>query len=324
MKENFKNISIVIANYNRKDYLHSCLKSIENQTEKPLEVIVVDNASCDGSVQMVKQEFVSVIIIENKKNRYFAASYNQGICCAKGDFILCINNDVVLDSNFLLNILNSIDIDSRIGIWGGKVLRLDRETVDSTGQFLSRGRRAIERGYGLKDNGKFKQKEYVFGIGGAVALFRKKMLEEIKIENEYFDEDFKLCYEDLDLNWRANRFGWKAYYVPEATAYHFRGGTLKADKPAFRFLEQFSLAQLPVTLQAQAILNRYLTIIKNDKFLSYARNFIFIFSYDFRILFYTFLFKPAILLNLTKSLPGLKKAFKKRRLILEKLKLQYN
>ena len=104
-----------------------------------------------------------------------------------------------------------------------KVLRADGKTIDSTGLFLSVWRTAGERGHGLIDTGRFEREEYIFGVNGAVAFYRRQMLEEIKIGQEYFDPDFHIFYEDLDMAWRAQRAGWRGYYIPQAIAYHARG-----------------------------------------------------------------------------------------------------
>jgi len=310
-------VSVVIVNWNKRDYVKSCLYSLGNQAHKPDEVIVVDNASSDGSTQMIEKEFPHVVIIENQKNHYFATAFNRGITYAKSEFVLCLNNDVILDKFFLEEIIKQTNIDVMIGIWGGKVLRMDRVTIDTTGQFLSRNRRPLERGYEDRDHGQFDKEGYIFGVGGAAAFFRKAMLEEIKVNNEYFDEDFKLFYEDLDLNWRANRFGWKAYYVPEAVAYHIRGGTTKTKKP--RFFSRFYFTHLPVEAQSLVIQNRYLTIIKNDSFKKYIKDCFFILSYDFAMLSYICLLRPTLFKNLKNFLTLWKIALKKRKLISDKI-----
>ena len=314
-------VSLVIVNYNDRGYLRPCLCSIQCQSYLPLEVIIVDNASLDGSIEMVINDFPEVILIKNKENLYFASAYNQGIRIAKGEFVLCLNNDIILDNNFIKNIIEQKDIGLGVGMWAGKIMRMDKETIDTTGLFLGKNRKPIERGYGQKDKGQFDKNGYVFGVGGAVVLFKKEMLEVIKIDNEYFDQDFKMFYEDLDLCWRANRFGWKAYYAANAIAYHKRGGTARTNTPKFRFFRKFSLAYLTPELQANLVKNRYLTIIKNDSLKDVMKNFIFIIGYDIMLWGYVLFFNPKIIFYLYKMKNSFKDAFKKRRIIFEKLKL---
>lgn len=320
-------VSAVIVNYNGKDYLGPCLQSIESQSYQPLEVIVIDNASTDDSVWMVERLFPRVTLLKNENNLYYSVAYNQGINASKGELILCLNNDIVLDKDFINFLVENKDFDSRIGMWAGKILRMDKETIDTTGQFLGRSRKPIDRGYGEKNNGQFDKKEYVFGVVGAAILLRREMLAQIKVNGEYFDEDFKLFYEDLDLCWRANRFGWKAYYVPQALAYHKRGGTIKTVVPKFKLLKKFNISYLSVELLTHLVKNRYLTIIKNDNLWDFIKNFVFIMSYDAILYSYILFFKPKVILQLFKHRNNFKKSLQKRKNIFERLnqlKIKYD
>ena len=218
-------ISVIIATHNRKDLLKRCLDSVRGQGLRDAETIVVDNASADGSVEMVATYYSGVRLIRNTRNLLFCKAYNQGIDAAKGSFVLCLNNDAVLHKDYLKEALFAIGSDNKIGMVSGKILRMDKTTIDSTGLFLGRNRKPIERGYGKKDTGQYEEPGYVFGVCGAATFFRKSMLNGLKDEHGYFDERFGMYYEDLDICWRAQNKGWKAYYTPKAIAYHVRGGT---------------------------------------------------------------------------------------------------
>ncbi|MBU4311142.1 MAG: glycosyltransferase family 2 protein, partial [Candidatus Omnitrophica bacterium] len=218
-------ISVIVVNYNKKDMLKRCLDSVRGQGLQDIEIIVVDNASSDDSVEMVGRYYPDARLIWNTRNLFFCKAYNQGIDRAKGSFILCLNNDVVLDKDYLKEALAAIGVDIRVGMVSGKILRPDRKTIDSTGLFLGRNRKPVERGYGRKDRGQYERPGYVFGVSGACAFFRRGMLKDVKDANGYFDERFGMYYEDLDLCWRAQKKKWKAYYTPKAIAYHERAGT---------------------------------------------------------------------------------------------------
>ncbi|MFC1753200.1 glycosyltransferase family 2 protein [Thermoproteota archaeon] len=319
MKDQSSTVSVAVVNHNAKHYLEPCLNSVLSQTFKPLEIIVVDNASRDDSMEMLKSKFPSVVVVSNSENRFFSESYNQCIRNSKGDYILCLNNDVILDKNFLLQLMNKKDLDGKIGMWGGKILRLDRETIDSAGLFLSKERKPIERGYGVCDVGQFNQDGYVFGVGGAVVLFSSRMLEDVKINNEYFDEDFKIYYEDLDLCWRAHNFGWKAYYVSSAIGYHRRGGTAHMAFPKPKIFKRFYITYLSSELTAHLAKNRYSTIIKNETLSGFIKNFIFIVFYDIMLWVYILCFRPKATAYLFKNRNKLNAAFRKRRQIFKKL-----
>ena len=287
-------ISIIIANYNRKDLLKACLDSVRGQSFKDLEIIVIDNASTDDSVKMIGAYYPEVRLIRNTRNLLFCKAYNQGIDSAKGSFVLCLNNDVVLHKDYLKEALFAIGSDNKIGMMSGKILRMDKTTIDSTGLFLGRNRKPVERGYGKKDTGQYDEPGYVFGVTGACAFFRKSMLNELKDEHGYLDERFGMYYEDLDLCWRAQKKGWRAYYSPKALAYHARGATAvvtNSGRDVIRF------TNISEELQKMYIKNRYSCIKKNDSLKGFLVNLPFILWYDVKLWSYIILFKKVICNN---------------------------
>lgn len=273
-------ISIIIVNHNKRDLLRECLDSLKGQGVKDIEVIVIDNASSDRSVEMVSAYYPEVRLIQNARNLLFCKAYNQGIDISKGSFVLCINNDVILDKDYLKEALFSIGLNKEIGMISGKILRMDEKTIDSTGLFLGRNRKAIERGYGKKDIGQYDKPGYVFGASGAAMFLRKSMLLDVRDSNGYFDETFKIYYEDLDLCWRAQKKGWKTYYNPKAVAYHTRGATAVGGVNN-KSLKIFP--RLPHDLKRKYIKNRYGCIRKNDSLGSFLMNLPFIVIYEIRI-----------------------------------------
>lgn len=279
-------ISIIIANYNKKDLLKKCLDSIRGQDYKDIEIIVIDNASIDGSVQIVREFYPEVRLICNTKNLLFCKAYNQGIDASKGSFILCLNNDVVLDKSYLKEVLNAIGLDTGIGMVSGKILRMNRKTIDSTGLFLGKSRKPIERGYNKPDNGQYEIPEYVFGASGACMFLRRGFLKDIKSEFGYFDERFGIYYEDLDLCWRAHKRGWEAYYTPKAIAYHIRGGTAVIDNRNCR--GALMLPYLEEELRNKYIKNRYRCMKKNETLSGFFLNLPFILWYEIKLWGYIF------------------------------------
>jgi hypothetical protein len=213
-------ISIVVVNYNGKKYLSGCFSSLFQQTYSHMEVILVDNASIDGSIEYIQENFPRVIIIPQSTNRGFAGGTNAGILTAKGDFILTLNNDTIVDSHLLEEIVQPMLADSRVGICGTKMLFPDGR-INSTAICISRSGAAWDRGMGEPDNGQYNVTQEVFGACAGAALYRHAMLEEIGL----FDEDFFLYMEDVDLAFRAQLSGWKCIYVPTARVIHVHGGT---------------------------------------------------------------------------------------------------
>jgi GT2 family glycosyltransferase len=303
-------VSFVVVNRNRREFLRECLRSIFAQGYEK-EVIVVDNASTDGSVELVKDEFPQVKIIQNNVNYMSAKGYNQGIRASRGEYVFCLNNDVFLKENYLEKVLPKFRKDYKIGAVVGRLINPLKGSLDSTGQFLTPSRRAWERGYGRRE-AKFEE-GYIWGVPGACALYRRQMLEEIKIGDNYFDESYKAYLEDLDLNWRMNKFGWKAYFVPEAIAYHYRGTTGWVRRGNWGYIN------LPSDLKVQYLKNRYSTLIKNDTLKEVLKHFPFILGYELYLWFFLISSGYSFVLEFFKDLNWVKEALNSRYLIQGKL-----
>lgn len=272
-----------------KNYLRLGLEAVLKQTYSSCEIIVVDNSLEPDFGRGIEKDYPGVKLYSAGENLFYCQALNKGISLSSGEFILCLNDDVVLDKDFLKEALRGFGVDSAIGMVSGKILRADGKTIDSTGLFLSIWRTAKERGYGLPDTGKFEQEEYIFGVNGAVAFYRRKMLDELRINSEYFDSDFHIFYEDLDIAWRAQRAGWKGYYIPQAIAYHTRGGTVRGDGGISK---RFARHYLDDGLCADLIKNRWLAIIKNETLPGFLSFLPFIVLYDCVAAAYLIFFRP--------------------------------
>jgi GT2 family glycosyltransferase len=213
-------ISVIIVNYNGKKFLKECLDSLYDQTAVNLEIIVVDNASSDSSVDYLKSCFSEVILIENSSNLGFAGGVNTGIRNACGAFILTLNNDTWVDCHCIERLLAAMKSDNCIGMCATKMLFPDYR-INSAGICISRSGAAWDRGMYEEDTSQYNICEEIFGPCAGAALLRKAMLDEIGL----FDEDFFLYMEDVDLAFRGQLAGWKCIYVPDAVVYHHRGGT---------------------------------------------------------------------------------------------------
>lgn len=231
MGENMDLISLVIINYNNKSYLKRCLTSIYNQTYKNLEIIFIDNESKDGSFEFMKEEYSNknILLIRNENNNGYAGAANQGIKLSNGKYVMILNPDIIMEYDFIEKMYKFIDKDESIGALSGKLLKYDFENdkklnyIDSAGIIMFKSTRCIDRGQNEEDLGQYDKIEQVFGVCGAAPLYRKSALEEIKVFDEYFDEDFFAYKEDIDLSWRLNLIGYKNIYYPLAVAYHGRG-----------------------------------------------------------------------------------------------------
>ena len=306
-------VSIVMVTRGLKDYLRLGLDSVLKQTFSSYEIIVIDNSLEPDFGRGVEKDYPGVKLYPSAENLFYCQALNKGISLSSGDFILGLNDDVILDKDFLKQALRGFSRNSKIGMVSGKILRADGKTIDSTGLFLSIWRTAKERGYGLPDTGRFEQEEYIFGANGAVAFYRRKMLDELRINSEFFDCDFHIFYEDLDIAWRAQRAGWKGYYIPQAIAYHTRGGAVRGDEGIGK---RFARHYLDDGLCADLIKNRWLAIIKNETLAGFLSFWPFIILYDCAMGVYLIFFRPQVV---KKLIAGILKyspsALDKRRLL---------
>lgn len=213
-------ISVVITNYNGRRYLPDCLSSLELQTYRDFETILVDNASTDGSVEFVEENYPEVRIVRNRENLGFAGGTNAGIRAARGEYVLTLNNDTRADSGFVEHLWKAMEIDPLVGMCAAKMLFPDG-SINSTGICISRSGAAWDRGMYEPDRGQYDRPDEVFGPCAGAALYRRKMLDEVGL----FDEDFFCYMEDVDLAFRARLAGWTCRYVPEAVVHHHHGGT---------------------------------------------------------------------------------------------------
>jgi GT2 family glycosyltransferase len=217
-------VSIIIVNYNSGDYLPRCLASVFAQTWQDFEVIVVDNASADGSMRHL-DEYPQVVRIMNAENRGFAAAQNQGLRVARGEYLMPLNFDIVLAPRFLGEMVSAMESNEKVGSVSCKMLRMTPAgeptgLIGNAGLLLPRRRFPVHRGGGEKDAGQYDRPARVFGAMGAAALYRREMLEDIAYRGQFFDESYFMWYEDIDLEWRARLRGWDCVYTPGAVAYH--------------------------------------------------------------------------------------------------------
>lgn len=285
-------VSVVVPTCGVKNYFISCLNALSKQTYRPLEVIVINNALDPDLSRKVQNILSSAVVHTPSQNLYYGPAINKGIELSRGEYVLCLNDDVFLKEDFIGQAVRGFSLREDVGAVSGKLLRPDQRTVDSAGIFMNAWYGVNERGYGRADRGQFDQEGEVFGAGGAAAFYRREMLEAIKEADGWFDPGFKMFFEDLDLAWRAQNKGWKAYYIPAAVAYHVRGGSVRVPggegkKRPWHYLSDELLADL--------IKNRYRMIFKNENFLRFFLRLLPVIFYEVYTWTYVLLFRPKVL-----------------------------
>jgi GT2 family glycosyltransferase len=231
-------VSVTIVTHNSGQFLDRCLNAVFQQEYQPVEVIVVDNASQDGSQALLAKYGNRVCLIANARNAGFAAAQNQAIAASSGQWILTLNPDVLLRPGFVQRLVEAGKLDGRAGAVCGKLCRIGRDfiiprelRIDSTGIYFTPSLRHFDRGWNEPDDGRFSAAEYVFGACAAAALYRREMIADVSLDGSFFDPDFFIYREDADVAWRSQLLGWHCIYTPEAFAYHVRS-VVPGSRPA--------------------------------------------------------------------------------------------
>lgn len=216
------NLSVVIPNWNGKRYLATCLDSLRRQTLPDVSVILVDNASNDGSQAFVRDNYPEVQLIELAENQGFTGACNLGIDAAKSAIVALLNNDTEVDERWADELVAAFAARPEVGIVASKMLLFDqRDRFHTAGDYFTVDGRAGNRGAWESDEGQYDRGEYVFSACGGAAAYRASMLAEIGP----LDDDFFFLLEDTDLAWRAQLAGFKVWYAPGAVVYHHLSAT---------------------------------------------------------------------------------------------------
>jgi hypothetical protein len=259
-----KRVAIIVLNWNGKQFLGVCMDSLLKQTYGNSYVVFVDNASTDGSADFVLKKYAKAVrkgkirIIKNDKNYGFAEGNNIGIRFALKDkktkYVAILNNDTEVHKDWISELVKIAEKDKRLGMVASKVLDFkNRRMVDTCGIGLYSDGLGFGIGYG-EDESKYDKEEYVFGAYGAAAFYRREMLEDTKLDSDYFDSDYFVFQEELDLSWRAQLRGWKCAIAPNAKVFHIGSGTFKyISKKGKYLLERNRISTLIKNLQPELI-----------------------------------------------------------------------
>lgn len=238
-------ISIVIVNFNGAGLLERCLASVMVSSFRDFEVVLVDNASTDGSVVLVREKFPQVRVVESETNVGFAAGNNLGIGAARGNLIATLNTDTRVEADYLARLVAPM-VDAKVGACAPLMLEMERpNVVDAAGIRVDVFGFAWNVGVGDERRKTEDERTVeVYGACAGAALYRRAMLDQVGS----FDDRYFGFYEDADLAWRAHDAGWKTMFVAAARVYHQHGASFGRMSPRKTFL----LAR-----------NRWWTVLKN-------------------------------------------------------------
>lgn len=314
MDEKKLTVTVCMLTWNGEKYLPMFLNSLLEQTFEDWELLVLDNASADKSVSLVSEYYPPAKIIRQKNNIGFAKGNNLLIKWSKSDFVLVVNQDVVLAKNYLEVLVNFMAKHPQAASVGSKLYYWDydnnqmTETIDSFGLQIDRRRSVSD--YGQGQNDRPIETQEVFGLSGAAVMYRRQALESIKYkiaedDYEYFDEDFFAYKEDVDIAWRLRLWAWENWLVVGTKAYHHRSvagrHSLKERSKNRGFANRLSYR------------NHLFLIYKNSFFADWLRDARFIFWYEFKKFMYLVIFERQSLLSVKDFFKYYSKMRKKRK-----------
>lgn len=232
MKKSF--VSIIIVNWNGMRWLPDCFSSLYAQDYKKFEIVFVDNASKDKSVDWVRTHYPKTKICVNETNLGFADANNVGYKVAQGEYILFLNNDTRVTKTFLKELVGVVERDERIGGAQSKILLMDKpDTYDTVGAFLTPTGFLYHYGFGKKDSSKYDREINLYTAKGACMLFRKSVLDRTALNGNIFDPDYFAYFEETDMCHRVWLAGYRIVYAYKSVIYHKMGATSSSMDNAF-------------------------------------------------------------------------------------------
>ena len=302
--------------FNSERYIRRCLEGVFEQEGVTTEIVVVDNASSDGTRAILRRFKGRIRTIHNDRNLGFAEAQNQAIRCSNADWVLTLNPDVLLLPHFIRTLWDAGQADPSAGTVCGKLLSigpgfrpLDEQRVDSTGIFFTPDMRHFDRGWHEPDSPDFDSMEYVFGASAAAALYRREMIEDVAVDGNFFDPAFFAYREDADVAWRAILQGWRCIYAPAAVSYHVRSVV-----PGNR-------RSIPAVINMHSVKNRFLMRIKNTSAGLYRRYWLPMTLRDLVVIGGALLAEPASLPAFWRLAKCLPQALRDRRAIMSRRRI---
>ncbi|MCP8617501.1 glycosyltransferase family 2 protein [Salirhabdus salicampi] len=308
-------LDLIIINYNTKELSDKCItRLMELGLHKKFGIYYIDNDSSDGSYEFINEKYGQhITVVQNKENRGYSYAANQGIELSSSRYVMILNTDIWMGDNFISTCLEYLEEHGNVGAVTGKLLKYDFDqmcsvnVIDSTGIAVYKNMRMVDRGQNEADIDKYNDSIHVFGVSGAAPIYRREALDDIKLNDEYFDNDFFAYKEDIDLSWRLRTYGWECHYVPDAITYH---GRAIGQPQKLKFLIKHRNTQSDF-IKKLSFINSYLILIKNAN----VKNVINAMPREVIKLFYILLFEPRLLSTIPEIFRKSKIMLKKRKAI---------
>lgn len=223
-------VTIVIPNYNGKHFMEPCLASLKKQTYRDYRILVVDNASTDGSIEYMKENYPEIDVIALDQNYGFSRAVNVGIQNSATPYVILLNNDTTVDPHYVEEMVKAIEKSPRIFSVSSKMIQMYHpELIDSAGDLYTLIGWGICRGTGRPVTN-YTEADEIFTACAGAAIYRRSAFKKIG----YFDENHFAYLEDIDVGYRAKIYGYKNMYCPTALVYHVGSGTSGSKYNSFK------------------------------------------------------------------------------------------
>ena len=337
-------LSVHLVTWNGAKYIPFLFESLRKQTFKDWELLVIDNGSTDGTVEAIKKEQASltipVQIIQNERNIGFAGGHNQAVRTTKGEYIQLLNQDMYLVPDYFEKVVAMMEARPEAGAGQGALLKWGfskfpisncqfsivetlTDIVDTMGLKVTRNRRVVDWRTGehnapqppLNLRGGVIE---VFGVSGALPIYRRKAVEAIMFEGQMFDEDFFMYKEDVDLAFRLRSAGWKAYLEPQAQAWHDRtaaGPQKTTDRAVINNRKTKS-----AFVNYHSYKNHLMVLLKNEHPANLVKDWPWIIWYEFKKFIYLLIFDHATLKGLREVKKLWPRTMQKRAIVMKNYK----
>ncbi|MDP3953971.1 MAG: glycosyltransferase [bacterium] len=334
-------VTINIVVHNGGKYIRWCLDSVLKQTypHEQIEINILDNNSDDNTWEIIDAES-EVWKMQIPKLSFFTQEKNLGMWPGQewllehshGKYIVALSVDVLLEHNFIKNVVKAMEEDEKIGALQGKIMKYElgsmnygsikkTDVIDTVGFEIYKSRRIVNIGHGEKDIGQYEKKVEIFGVEGAVPIFRKEALDNIKIDGHIIDPDFFWYGDDLDLAWRINMFGWKQVYTPNVIAWHDRKTTKELAGGKWKSFIKIRKT-VPKFKRRLDYRNWLFTIIKNDFTSNIIKDFGPILKRQVMLWAYFLVFEPWMVLEIPTIVKMVPKMVKRRKGVMKKTRIE--
>lgn len=316
-------VTISLLTWNGARYLPWLMKSLSEQSYVDWELLVLDNASSDESVNIIREYYPKARIVNQKQNIGFAKGHNLLINWSDSDYILVLNQDVILEPNYLRELVDFLEKNKKAASCAGKLMYWDFDNglktkiIDSYGLKINKKREVVDMYQGQKE--KEVEDHEVFGLSATATLYRRKALDIVAGEPkanhlEYFDEDFFAYKEDIDLAWRLRLFGWQNWLITTSQAYHHRsvskGQNIRESRKQRGFANKLSYR------------NHLMMVYKNSFYKNLFKDFFTVKWYEFKKFVYLLIFERSTLRGLQEFWKNFSKISKKRKYIMKNKKIE--